>query len=85
MCFWSQAEHDAKILDAIKTQIGVGQYLAAIQMLKQTPQFIAGVNGLQVPRRVPQSSSSFGDEAGILLSLPSQSNAVFSCFAATCL
>ncbi|KAA6420440.1 MAG: golgin candidate 6-like [Trebouxia sp. A1-2] len=63
-CFWSQAGQDAQILDAIKTQIGVGQYLAAIQMLKQTPEFIAGVNGLQVPRHVSQSSSSPGDEAG---------------------
>ncbi|DBA66722.1 hypothetical protein WJX79_001922 [Trebouxia sp. C0005] len=59
-----QAGQDAQILDAIKTQIGVGQYLAAIQMLKQTPEFIAGVNGLQVPRHVSQSSSSPGDEAG---------------------
>lgn len=82
-CFWSQAGQDAKILDAIKTQIGVGQYLAAIQMLKQTPEFIAGVNGLQVPRHVPQLSSSPG--AGTIMSLPSQSNAVFSCFATICL
>ncbi|DBB15044.1 TPA: hypothetical protein ACH3X3_004627 [Trebouxia sp. C0006] len=60
----SQAGQDAKILDAIKAQIGVGQYLAAIQMLKQTPEFVAGANGLQVPRHVPQSSSSLGAEAG---------------------
>ncbi|KAL0019412.1 hypothetical protein WJX77_011077 [Trebouxia sp. C0004] len=60
----SQAGQDAKIIDTIKTQIGVGQYLAAIQMLKQTPEFVAGVNGLQVPRHVPQLYSSLGDEAG---------------------
>ncbi len=85
VCFWSQGGQDAKILDAIKTQVGVGQYLAAIQMLKQTPEFIAGVDGLQVPRHVPQSSSSFGDEAGTIVSLPSQSNVVSSCFATSCL
>ena len=50
-------------------------------MLKQTPEFIAGVNGLQVPRHVPQSFSPLGDEAGTTVSLPSQSNVVFSYFA----
>lgn len=81
MCSCFQSGQDAEILDTIKTKIGVGQYLAAIQMLKQTPEFIAGVDGLQVPRHVPQSPSSLGGEAGTIVSLPSQSNVVFNCFA----
>lgn len=70
-CF--QTEQDAEVLDGIKSQIGISQYLGAIQDLKQTPQFIAGANGLQVARPATQAAASSGDAAGSPESLPSQS------------
>lgn len=70
-CF--QTEQDAEVLDGIKSQIGISQYFGAIQDLKQTPQFIAGANGLQVARPATQAAASSGDAAGSPVSLPSQS------------
>ncbi|KAL3158641.1 hypothetical protein ABBQ32_011389 [Trebouxia sp. C0010 RCD-2024] len=48
----SQGEQDG-LLDTIKHQAGVSDTFAAMQSMQQTPEFAAGLSGLQVSRQPP--------------------------------
>lgn len=50
-------------MDAIKHQVGVSSFFAAIQNVQQTPEFAAGLSGLQVPRR-PMPTQTSDPSAG---------------------
>lgn len=52
-----QGEHD-DILEAIKHQVGVSDTFAAMQSMQQTPEFAAGLSGLQVSRQAPPAPSA---------------------------
>ena len=58
-----QAQQD-EIVDAIKHEVGVSSLFAAIQNVQHTPEFTAGLSGLQVqrsPMPVQTSDESPGD------------------------
>lgn len=54
LCMCCQDSHNVEVLDVIKSQVGMSDYFAAIQGLKQSPDFAAGVSGMQVPKTAVQ-------------------------------
>ena len=72
---WWQDRQDAEVLGAIKSQIGMSDYLAAIDTLKQAPEFVAGISGLQLPRNADSAAEHPGRNEEGTPSLPPQSSA----------
>ena len=71
-----QGADSADILDAIKHQVGISNFFAAINSMQQTREFAAALSGLQVPKRVTpqlQTGPPAGIAASLTVSPPSQS------------